>query len=302
AVREAAGGGRQETQVRLRRADGTAFPAALTVTPIRQADGALLGFLSIIRDLTSEQEHEAALRRMQERLFHSEKIAALGRVAAQVAHEVRNPLTGLMLYAMHLKNETDGELAESKLVLIDKIIETIKHLADTVERIVNFARPVTLKPHRVDLNALVLRACQLVQPQVSAHKIEKQLALAEGAVLAELDESAITSALINLMLNAIQSMAPNGGRLSVTTSAGDGVTRLTIADTGCGMTPQQVENMFEPFYTTKTNGLGLGMSYTKKVIEQHHGSIRVHSCPGAGTEILLELPAGKARIDDGGSR
>lgn len=290
AVREAAGGGRQRAQVRLRRADASAFVASLTVTPIRESDGQLIGFLTIIRDITSEQEHEEAMRRMQERLFHNEKIAALGRVAAQVAHEVRNPLTGLMLYAMHLKSQAGDKLAGSESALVDKIIDTIKHLADTVERIVNFARPVKLTPRPVDLNNVVRRACQLLEPQLRANEVEKRLLLADGEVVGQFDEPSLTSALINLMLNAIQAMT-GGGRLTVTTAAADGRIRLTIADTGCGMSAEQAANVFEPFYTTKSFGLGLGMSYVKKVIEQHEGSIRLTSEQGAGTQILIELPA-----------
>jgi PAS domain S-box-containing protein len=294
AVREAAGGGRQQTQVRLRRADASAFVASLTVTPIRAPAEQLLGFLIIIRDITSEQEHEEAMRRMQERLFHNEKIAALGRVAAQVAHEVRNPLTGLLLYAMHLKSQASDKLADSELSLVDKIIDTINHLAATVERIVNFARPVKLSPRPVDLNNIVRRACQLLEPQMNANLVETHLLLADGEVMGQFDEASLTSGLINLMLNAIQAMAGGGGgRLTVTTNTGGDRIRLTITDTGCGMSAAQVANVFEPFYTTKSFGLGLGMSYAKKVIEQHEGAIQVTSEQGAGTQILIELPAQK---------
>jgi PAS domain S-box-containing protein len=290
----AAGGGRQQMQVRLRRADASAFVASLTVTPIRAPAEQLLGFLTIIRDITSEQEHEEAMRRMQERLFHNEKIAALGRVAAQVAHEVRNPLTGLLLYAMHLKSQASDKLAGSELSLVDKIIDTVNHLAATVERIVNFARPVKLSPRPVDLNHIVRRACQLLEPQVHANLIEKHLLLADEEVTGQFDEASLTSALINLLLNAIQAMAGGGGgRLTVTTGVGGDRIRLTITDTGCGMSAAQVANVFEPFYTTKSFGLGLGMSYARKVIEQHEGAIQVTSEQGAGTQILIELPARK---------
>ncbi|HEX8424494.1 MAG TPA: ATP-binding protein, partial [Pyrinomonadaceae bacterium] len=144
----------------------------------------------------------------------------------------------------------------------------------------------------VDLNHVVRKVCQLLQPQISSYRIDERLELADTEVPTLLDETSITSALINLTLNAIQSM-PEGGRLTVKTSRVNGTSQLTIADTGCGMTPEQVDKVFEPFYTTKTQGLGLGMPYAKKVIEQHHGAIHIESRQQAGTQITIELPAEK---------
>jgi two-component system sensor histidine kinase HydH len=246
----------------------------------------------IVRDWSIRKRLEAEKEEMQRQLFHNEKIAALGRVAAQVAHEVKNPLTGLLLYAMHLKNKLSGKSAEGELVLCDRMIDSINHLVGTTEQIMSLARPVTLAPRPLDLNQVVKKVLQLLQPQISAYRIEERLDLPETEVIALLDETSLTSALINLTLNSIQSM-PGGGRLTVRTNRVNGTSRLTIADTGCGMTAEQIEKVFEPFYTTKSQGLGLGMPYAKKVIEQHHGAIHIESQPDAGTRIVIELPAEK---------
>lgn len=246
----------------------------------------------IVRDWSIRKRLEAEKEEMQRQLFHNEKIAALGRVAAQVAHEVKNPLAGLLLYAMHLKNKLGPKLTENEVALCDRIINSINHLVGTTEQILSFARPVSLTPRPVDLNHVVRKVCQLLQPQIDAYRIDERLELADTEVPTLLDETSITSALINLTLNAIQSM-PDGGRLTVKTGRVNGTSQLTIADTGCGMTPEQIEKVFEPFYTTKTQGLGLGMPYAKKVIEQHHGAIHIESRQQAGTQIIIELPAEK---------
>ncbi|HEX8475113.1 MAG TPA: response regulator [Pyrinomonadaceae bacterium] len=243
-------------------------------------------------------ERTAELVEAHKRLAHQEKIAALGRMAAQVAHEVKNPLAGLRLYALHLKTKLADKTPETELRLLDKIIETIDHLSGTAEQILNFARPVTHAPARVQLNRVVESALQLLEPQIAENKIEVELRLDDADTTWLLDEAAIRSTLINLMLNAVQSM-PDGGQLVVTTEKHDGHLLLVINDTGRGMDSEQVENMFEPFYTTKSKGLGLGMPFAQKVIKQHGGAIRVESRAGAGTRIEVELPAAESNSQDG---
>jgi signal transduction histidine kinase len=227
---------------------------------------------------------------VNQQLAHNEKVATLGRVAAQVAHEVRNPLAGLLLYSEHLKSKIDGQLPKGDAQLIDKIIDTINNLTATTEQILNFARPVTLAPRKVDLNGVARDVIQLLSTEITAHSIETKLALDDSPVIGMLDEPSIRATTLNLMLNAVQSM-PKGGRLTISTSTTDGKLLLAIKDTGSGMTPEQVKQIFEPFNTTKSRGLGLGMPYAHKVIEQHGGQIVVESQPGKGTEVRIELPA-----------
>ncbi|HZH90363.1 MAG TPA: ATP-binding protein [Pyrinomonadaceae bacterium] len=279
-----------DKELAIKTSSGEVLPVSVSCSALSMDEARLL--VLIVRDWSIRKRLEAEKEEMQRQLFHNEKIAALGRVAAQVAHEVKNPLTGLLLYAMHLKNKLSGKSAEGELVLCDRMIDSINHLVGTTEQIMSLARPVTLAPRPLDLNQVVKKVLQLLQPQLSAYRIEERLDLPETEVIALLDETSLTSALINLTLNSIQSM-PGGGRLTVRTNRVNGTSRLTIADTGCGMTAEQIEKVFEPFYTTKSQGLGLGMPYAKKVIEQHHGAIHIESQPDAGTRIVIELPAEK---------
>jgi len=225
-----------------------------------------------------------------QRLAHNEKVATLGRVAAQVAHEVRNPLTGLLLYSEHLKGKIDGKLPQNDAILIDKIIETINNLTATTEQILNFARPVTLAPRRVDLNGVARDVTQLLSTEITAHSVETKLDLADSPVSGMLDEPSIRATTLNLVLNAVQAM-PAGGHLTISTRTVDHKLLLSIIDTGSGMTPDEIKQIFEPFSTTKSRGLGLGMPYAQKIIQQHGGQIVVESQPGKGTEVRIELPA-----------
>lgn len=238
--------------------------------------------------------NQRRLATANERLAQSEKIATLGRVAAQVAHEVRNPLAGLLLYSEHLKGRLDGKLSASDAQLIDKIIATINNLTATTEQILNYARPVTLAPKQVDLNEVAPDVVQLLSSEISAHNIETKLELNSSPVTGMLDEASIRAATLNLVLNAVQAMS-SGGQLSICTSKSGNKLCMEIKDTGPGMSPERIKQIFEPFNTTKSRGLGLGMPYAQKIIHQHGGKIRVESEVGKGTEIKIELPANARR-------
>jgi len=280
---------RHQSEMQLRRSDGRWFTASVAITPIREAEEELMGYLIVAKDLTADRLNEEHLRRMQEQLARNEKIAALGRMAAQVAHEVKNPLAGLRLYSLHLKSKVAGKLADNEMALVDKIIDGINQLSDTAEQVLSFARTVQLSRRKVDLNRIIKDSLALLEPQLNENGINVNLNLAEPSAIAMLDEVSMRSTLINLMLNSIQAMA-QGGELIVSTAASEETLRLSIADTGCGMTEDQVKNVFEPFYTTKSQGLGLGMSFASKIIEMHGGAVSVESHVNRGTSISIALP------------
>ncbi|HVG20982.1 MAG TPA: response regulator [Blastocatellia bacterium] len=288
-ARDVEGEGRNQAEVELCRKDGSTFMASVATTPIRKSEAQMLGYLLIVRDLTAERQSEEHLRQLRARLHHNEKIAALGRMAAQVAHEVKNPLAGLRLYSLHLKSKVAGKIADNEMALVDKIIDGINQLSDTAEQVLNFARPVTITRRPVDLNRVIRDSLALLEPQLTAKRIAVTLSLAEPCAYAMLDEAGMRSTLINLMLNSIQAMG-DGGKLAVSTVVAQGALELSISDTGCGMTDEQMKNVFEPFYTTKSQGLGLGMSFASRIIEQHGGTVAIESRVNEGTRVQITLP------------
>lgn len=233
-------------------------------------------------------ERTAELIEAHDRLAQNGRVTALGRVAAQVAHEVRNPLWGLLLYATHLKEELAGNLAAEQVELFDSMIDTINQLTTTTEQILDLARPVRLTLRPVDLNSVISAVLKLLHLQISTNRVKVEFDHAASNPTAMLDEACIRAALLNLLLNAVEAM-PTGGILSIT-SATDGETlSLEISDTGLGMTEERVKKIFEPFNSDKAGGLGLGMPYAKKIIEEHGGRIEVESKLGEGTRVRINL-------------
>jgi signal transduction histidine kinase len=250
---------------------------------------------------TRVAERTAELVETHKRLVQQERIAALGRAAAQVAHEVKNPLAGLLLYSLHLKSKIENSRIEnssnSEASLVDKIVDTINHLTDRVEQILGFARPLSLTRSSGNLNRIAKDVLELLQPQITAKNIDVHLSLSEQASSAMIDESSMRGALMNLVLNAIEAMS-DGGRLSITSDRTEDTLRLEIVDTGRGISEEEAKKIFEPFYTTKEQGLGLGMPYAKKIIEQHGGTITIISRLGEGTTVCVALPAERKDLDD----
>lgn len=243
-------------------------------------------------------ERTAELVETHKRLVTQERIAALGRAAAQVAHEVKNPLAGLLLYSLHLKSKATN-FSESETYLVDKIVETINHLISRVEQIMGYARPVNLTLRSGNVSQFVTDILELLRPQVTTNKVDVRLSLGQHPAYAMVDESSMRGALMNLILNAIEAM-PEGGTLNIAIDRTDDVLRLDIIDTGRGIPEEEVKKIFEPFYTTKAQGLGLGMPYAKKIIDQHGGTISLNSRPGEGTTISITLPAAPQEVDNAG--
>ena len=265
-----------ENELTIQTPNGNSRPVSVSFTPLSTQREQMM--MMSLRDLSIRKQLEA-----------QERIAGLGRAAAQVAHEVKNPLAGLLLYALHLQSKA-GKFSEGEASLVDKIVNTINHLNSRVEQILGFARPTSLTLKLGDLNQTVTDILELLRPQLEANQVEVLLSTPDHPAYAMLDESSIRGALMNLMLNAVEAM-PDGGILSVAINQTHESLQLKITDTGRGIAEEEAKKIFEPFFTTKEKGLGLGMPYAKKIIDQHGGTISLNSQLGEGTTISIALPA-----------
>ncbi len=247
----------------------------------------------IVRDLSERKRLEREREIMQARLARNEKAAALGQMATQVAHEVKNPLAGLRLYTLHFKEKVASKLPADELALIDKIVGGVERLNVVTGQILDFARPLRLSPRRVNVVRIIGDALDLLGPHSAAAGVSVAREFDAPEIEATLDETAFSSAIFNLALNAVQAMADDGpGEKTLTVSArAAGGVLVVVEDTGPGMSPEEVGKAFEPFYTTKSKGLGLGMPYARKIVEEHGGTMRVEGLAGAGTRITINLPA-----------
>ena len=239
-----------------------------------------------------ERRESLLTQAVRQQVSRAEKLASIGRLAAGVAHEINNPLTGVLTFA-HLLRQKPHMSAEDCEDL-DLIIHETTRAAEIVRGLLDFARerPIMMEP--LDLNDVARRTLRLIANQKKFEHIVIEEALHDSLPEVCGDMNQLQQVLLNLSLNACTAM-PDGGRLTVKTTAVDDRVVLGVSDTGCGIKEELLERIFEPFFTTQPvgKGTGLGLSVTFGIIEQHHGTIEVHSQEGQGSTFMISLPAVK---------
>ncbi|AKU89676.1 GAF domain-containing sensor histidine kinase [Vulgatibacter incomptus] len=232
----------------------------------------------------------AELRRTQEELVERERLAALGELAAMVAHEVRNPL-GVIFNSLGSLGRLLRPEGDAK-VLLDIVGEEAERLDRIVRELLEFARPRVPSMQLEPLGPLIEEALRVSasHPGTSAARVETTLDLPPSLPLVPLDKGMMRQALLNLFLNGIQSM-PKGGRLQVRVEQAEGSRiRIEVRDQGGGIAPEFAERIFQPFFTTKATGTGLGLAVVKRVLDDHRGTITFESRQGEGSTFNVFLP------------
>jgi two-component system sensor histidine kinase HydH len=262
---------------------GEPLPVALSASSLRDEEGARAGTVVLFQDLTEVE----ALKDEVERARH---LASLGRLAAGVAHEVRNPLSSLKGFAQLLRSRFRPGSDEERYA--DIMIEEVERLDRVVQELLDFAKPVTPDRKPSALNAIVDEALGLISDDAAFRRISIEKRLAGGLPDALVDPFQIRQALLNVFLNGIEAMG-EGGVLSIETGVADqpGTVSVGVADTGEGMTPDEIDRLFEPFYTTKPTGTGLGLTIVARLVEQNGGQVAVSSVKGRGSTFTILLPA-----------
>jgi two-component system NtrC family sensor kinase len=236
-------------------------------------------------------QREAQIKQItRQTIPRTEKLASLGRLAAGVAHEINNPLTGVLTFA-HLLREKENMDAEDRQDL-DLIIHETTRAAEIVRGLLDFARERPTLREPLDLNDAVRRTVRLIANQQKFEHITIDEVLEDSLPEVLGDMNQIQQVLLNLSLNACTAMA-GGGRLTIRTGADDGHVTLRVADTGSGIKAEHLEKIFEPFFSTQPvgKGTGLGLSVSYGIIEQHGGTVEVQSTEGQGATFLITLPA-----------
>ena len=266
------------------RADGSQFPAAVTVTPIKDSRGRARASVTVTRDLTDE-------RRVAEQLRQSDKMSALGELVAGVAHEVNNPLTGISAFAQLLLDE---EMTADQLESVQYIKRESDRAVAVVRDLLAFARKSGPRTSEIDVNAMIEQTVRLRSYGLRTSNIEVQLLLDPAVLRVSGDERQLQQVLLNLIVNAEQAMSTSNLRhLGIRTANAGNRVCISVSDTGPGMTSEVRTRIFEPFFTTKPEGAGtgLGLSVSYGIIQSHGGSLAVDSAPGAGATFRITLPA-----------
>jgi two-component system sensor histidine kinase HydH len=214
-----------------------------------------------------------------------ERLSALGEMAATVAHETKNPLNSIRIAASYLKKNFHGEILSEFLSIIE---EEVTRLNDITSSFLGFSKSAPLALKSCDVNAIVRSTVELIRQEATDQNIEVIVLTDDTLPPVSCDFSAMKQALLNLLLNAIE--ASECDTISLATERTGAGVRVSIQDSGSGMSQDQIANIFKPFYTTKTRGSGLGLAIVDRIIKEHRGSIEVESELGKGTRFTIELP------------
>ncbi|MCS7048724.1 MAG: protoglobin domain-containing protein [Verrucomicrobiae bacterium] len=277
----------QAQTVRLTK-DGRRIPVELTVSLMRDPQGQIIGRSVILRDIGERQ-------RLEEARLQAERLATIGAMSAKLAHEIRNPLSSVLLNLELVRDELNtlarqpgAEVAECH-ALLKSIDAEVRRIQRVTEDYLQFARLPKARRERIHLNELLAQGLSFLQSLFDATGVELQTDLDPRLPPIHADENQLWQAILNLIRNAIEAM-PSGGTLTITTQfAPPDTVRLTIRDTGKGMTEAEQRKIFRPFYSTKAGGTGLGLPLTQQIISEHEGRIRCESTPGVGTTFFIEL-------------
>ena len=256
-------------------------PLSVSATKIVNEEGDFVGNILILRDL-------GEVRTLQEEIRRKEKLAALGSLAAGIAHEIRNPLSSIKGLASYFGNKFAETVEDKESASV--MVREVDRLNRVISELLEFARPSELKLRPTDINEVLQHSVRLVQQDAKAKNIEIDLAKTGDLPSVFLDPDRFSQALLNLYLNAIQA-TDEGGVLSVRSSLGQSQDiKIEVADTGSGIGLDDLNKIFDPYFTTKSSGTGLGLAIVHKIIEAHKGDIKARSEPGKGTVFTIFIP------------
>lgn len=270
-------------EVKRRTREGKEIITSMTVSPLKDAQGKIIGASRICRDITH-------LKRAEERLHLVERLSSLGELSAGVAHEIRNPLAGIKINTQILSRQKD--LSEVQQRLLENTQEGIAKIQKIVEDMLHFAKPKASHFAEEDINEIIEQSLSILQLKIKKAGISPVWERGEKLPRVWIDASQIQQVLINLMLNAIQAM-PGGGTLTLRSRCANGGVIVEVQDTGGGIPEAHLKKIFDPFFTTKSEGTGLGLSISLKILESHGATIEVSSRLGKGSVFTLHFPGGK---------
>jgi two-component system sensor histidine kinase HydH len=248
-----------------------------------------LGALGMATIFYIQNRHLTEIKTLEAEMARGERLATVGNLAAAVAHEIRNPLSAVSMGLQRLRAEFEPAEGEEYRRIVDLVQGEVRRLNAIVEEFLSLARPIQLRPEPVPVAALLDEVRRLVEPQAGRAGIVVEQTIPDSLPALRADRDRIKQVLLNLVLNAIDAM-PSGGRLTMGGAASGTAVTLTVTDTGSGIPPELLPRVFEPYVTTKTKGLGLGLAIARRIVDAHGGRIEAESGAGQGTRFRVTLP------------
>lgn len=256
----------------------------LSASQLKSESGEYLGVVVVFEDITNEMQ-------MKEEVERVSKLAETGQLAANIAHELRNPLSSIKGAAQFLRNELPPDYIEQHGEFFEIIIEEVNGLNRMTSEFLDFSRVTPPSMRMIDLNALVSRMLHLMGPYLTNQSVSVVDQLEDALPEVLVDRNQIEQVVKNIVINSAQAM-PNGGQLNVTTRhlKAQDIVEVEFSDTGVGISPDKMDKIWTPFFTTKTKGTGLGLAIVLKIVETHGGHMSLKSSPGRGSVFTMQLP------------
>lgn len=228
---------------------------------------------------------------LERRAREAERLAELGILTSGLAHEIKNPLSTIQLNLQLLSEDLDPRDVQQHRVIhrMEVVQRETARLREIVDDFLRYAGKMELDRKPTDLNDLLEELVDFFLPQAQLQKVQLRLRRDQGPLIASVDAKFVKQAVLNLMLNGVQAM-PDGGELILSAKAQDGFARIDVIDTGGGVPPEALENIFMAYYSTKRGGTGLGLAITQRIAREHGGDLKVDTEAGKGSDFYLLLP------------
>lgn len=273
--------GREATEARFAylRADNETLQILATTAPLRNQNS-VVGYLVHLQDITRLEQLEAQAQRRN-------RLTAMGEMAARIAHEIRNPLCSIELFAS-LARRRLREDPECH-AFMEHIATGVASMNHVLANLLEYTRPHRLSLHNLELGALLRQEIAFHKPLAESRGVQIHAQLPQDALPLRADAELLRQALRNLIRNGIQALH-TGGHVTLSACRNANDVEIVVADNGCGFPPEHATRIFDPFYTTKSSGTGLGLAIVHTILEAHHANVEAHSVPGRGSRFLLRLP------------
>ncbi len=281
-------------EVSARRKDGTLFPANLSVGLVAGSEPPR--FVGFIQDVTSQRQRDDEARRLQERLWHVSRLATMGEMASGIAHELNQPLAAIANYAQacdRLLSKPDADIPEIRDALKEITGQAVR-AGDIIRSLRGLVSRSSGHSRSTDVNALISELTDLVKWDLKAHEVQYRLELAAALPPLEVHPDQIQQVVLNLIRNAVESVAQSAQRsrdIAVRTTLTDQKdVEIAVCDNGPGVPPNMISRLFDPFYTSKATGTGLGLAMSRTIIGQHHGTLTYRPNVPSGACFVVRLP------------
>ena len=274
-------GGIVEKEIEYPLDNGIHIPLEVATTALREDDGTFWGYVILFRDLTE-------IQRLRKEIERSQRLASLGRLAAGIAHEIRNPLSSIKGFATYFRDRYRDVPEDAHTAEI--MIQEVERLNRVIGELLEFARPMDIQVRKTPLETFIQHIVKMTEAQRTEKHIRFAMHIAPELKEIMIDPDRMSQVFLNLFLNAMDAM-DEGGTLELNISRdATGKLLFSISDTGKGIDPQDLGKIFDPYFTTKPSGTGLGLAIVHRIVEAHGGQIRVNSTPERGTTISFTLP------------